>query len=84
VLWPNPPATFEDFRAGLRPGGNLTGTTRMLSEMSAKHVELLKQAVPSLSRLAILWNPGNSSHTPALKAAETTALAVDPDGSRAG
>jgi ABC-type uncharacterized transport system substrate-binding protein len=27
-----------------RPGGNLTGTTRMISEMSAKHVELLKEA----------------------------------------
>src|SRR6185295_18309175 len=56
-----------------RPGGNLTGTTRMLSEMSIKHVELLKQAVPSLSRLAVLWNPDNSSHTPALKSAETAA-----------
>src|SRR6516162_5741372 len=31
-----------------RPGANVTGTTRMISEMSAKHVELLKEAVPSL------------------------------------
>ncbi len=58
------------------PGGNLTGTTRMLSEMSVKHVELLKQAVPSLSRLAVLFNPGNSSHEPALKAVATTAQAL--------
>ena len=56
-----------------RPGGNLTGTTRMLSEMSVKHVEFLKQAVPGLGRLAILWNPANSSHAPALRAAELAA-----------
>jgi putative tryptophan/tyrosine transport system substrate-binding protein len=56
-----------------RPGGNLTGTTRMLSEMSVKHLEFLKQAVPSLSRVAILWNPTNSSHAPALKAVESAA-----------
>jgi putative ABC transport system substrate-binding protein len=59
-----------------RPGGNLTGTTRMLTEMSVKHVELLKQAVPSLSRLAVLWNPANLSHPAALKAVETTARSL--------
>lgn len=56
-----------------RPGGNVTGTTRMISEMSGKHVEFLKQAVPGLSRLAILWNPLNSSHVPALGAARSAA-----------
>ena len=55
------------------PGGNLTGTTRMLTEMSAKHIQLLKEAAPSLSRVAVLWNPDNTSHGPALQAAETTA-----------
>lgn len=59
-----------------RPGGNLTGTTRMLSEMSVKHVEFLKQAVPGLRRLAILWNPGNSSHAPALRASESAAQSL--------
>lgn len=58
------------------PGGNLTGTTRMISEMSVKHVEFLKQAVPTLSRLAVLWNPANSSHVPALKAVESTARSL--------
>ena len=48
------------------PGGNLTGTTRMITEMSAKHIQLLKEAVPSLSRVAVLGNPGNSSSGPAL------------------
>jgi putative tryptophan/tyrosine transport system substrate-binding protein len=59
-----------------RPGGNLTGTTRMLTEMSVKHVEFIKQAIPPLSRLAILWNPANSSHRPALQAAETAARSL--------
>jgi putative ABC transport system substrate-binding protein len=59
-----------------RPGGNLTGTTRMLPEMSAKHVELLKEAVPSLSILAVLWNPMNTSHRPALQAGEAAARSL--------
>jgi putative ABC transport system substrate-binding protein len=56
-----------------RPGANLTGTTRMISEMSAKHVELLKESYPALSNLAVLWNPNNSSHRPALSAVESSA-----------
>jgi putative tryptophan/tyrosine transport system substrate-binding protein len=59
-----------------RPGGNLTGTTRMISEMSAKHVELLKQVYPPLSTLAILWNPNNSSHPSALSSAQGTAQSL--------
>src|ERR1043166_9440699 len=59
-----------------RPGANLTGTTRMISEMSAKHVELLKEAIPSLVRLAVLWNPTNSSHRPALQAAQAAARSL--------
>ena len=59
-----------------RPGANLTGTTRMISEMSAKHVELLKEAVPSLAKLAVLWNPTNSSHRPALQATEVAARSL--------
>ena len=59
-----------------RPGANLTGTTRMIPEMSAKHVELLKEAVPSLRKLTVLWNPTNSSHPPAMQSVETTARAL--------
>jgi putative ABC transport system substrate-binding protein len=59
-----------------RPGANLTGTTRMISEMSAKHDELLKEASPELSNLAVLWNPNNSSHPPALRAAEASAQSL--------
>jgi putative tryptophan/tyrosine transport system substrate-binding protein len=59
-----------------RPGANLTGTTRMISDMSAKHVELLKEVDPSLAKLAVLWNPTNSSHAPALQAVHTVAQSL--------
>lgn len=59
-----------------RPGANLTGTTRMISEMSAKHVELLKEIDPSLVKIAVLWNPANSSHQPALLAVNAAAQSL--------
>ena len=48
----------------------------MTSEISVKHLELLKEAVPATSQLAILWNPANSSHAPAPKALETPARSL--------
>ena len=46
-----------------RPGGNITGLSASVgSEMAGKQMELLKAAVPHVSRVAILANPGNSSH----------------------
>jgi putative tryptophan/tyrosine transport system substrate-binding protein len=41
-----------------RPGGNITGLTVLAPEMVAKGLELLKQAVPGVSRVAVLWHPG--------------------------
>jgi putative tryptophan/tyrosine transport system substrate-binding protein len=40
-----------------RPGGNITGLTGISPELSAKRLELLKEVVPGLSRVAIMWNP---------------------------
>jgi ABC-type uncharacterized transport system substrate-binding protein len=42
-----------------RPGGNVTGFTILGPELEGKRLELLKQAIPGLSRLAVLWNPSN-------------------------
>ena len=42
-----------------RPGGNITGTTRASPEMAGKQLQLLKDAVPKISRVAVLWNPAN-------------------------
>ncbi len=42
-----------------RPGGNITGLTRMTRDLDGKRLELLKEIVPSLSRVATLLNPAN-------------------------
>ncbi len=42
-----------------RPGGNLTGLTHMMPALAGKRLELLKETIPKLSRVAVLWHPGN-------------------------
>jgi putative tryptophan/tyrosine transport system substrate-binding protein len=56
-----------------RPGGNLTGLSTFYPELSTKHLEMLRDLVPGLSRVAILWNPTNEDATVALKEAERAA-----------
>ena len=62
-----------------RPGGNVTGTSTFLPEMSGAYLELLKAAVPQVTRVAVLWNPANPVITPALDEVRETArtLAVE-------
>jgi putative ABC transport system substrate-binding protein len=43
-----------------RPGGNLTGTSILSGDYSVKWLQLLKEAVPRLQRVAVLWNPDNT------------------------
>jgi putative ABC transport system substrate-binding protein len=40
-----------------RPGGNVTGLSNITAELGGKRLELLKEAIPGLSRVAFLWNP---------------------------
>jgi putative ABC transport system substrate-binding protein len=40
-----------------RPGGNVTGLSSITAELGGKRLELLKEAVPGLTRVAFLWNP---------------------------
>jgi len=56
-------AAFDPVTDGLvtslaRPGGNVTGLATLSSELVGKNLEQLKQAVPGVSRVAILWQPG--------------------------
>ena len=59
-----------------RPGGNLTGLTFFLAEICAKRVELIKEAIPALTRVAVIVNPGNFSHPIVLEAMQRTAGAL--------
>jgi len=57
----------DPVRAGVvaslgHPGGNITGNTVLGAEVGGKRLQLLKLAVPTTSRVAILWNPDNPSH----------------------
>ncbi len=44
------------------PGGNVTGLSIMTTELSAKRLQLLKEAIPRLTRVAVLWNPDTPYH----------------------
>jgi putative ABC transport system substrate-binding protein len=50
--------------AGLpRPGGNITGLANLTSELVGKRLELLKEVIPQLSRVTVLWTPSTPSTT---------------------
>jgi putative ABC transport system substrate-binding protein len=59
-----------------RPGGNITGLSIMMTETNVKGLELLKEAVPGLSRVAVIWDPATPSHGPGLKAIEAAGPAL--------
>ena len=59
-----------------RPGGNLTGLDIFLPEVCTKRVELIREAIPTLIRAAIIVNPANPSHLMALTAAQRAASAL--------
>jgi putative ABC transport system substrate-binding protein len=55
------------------PGGNVTGMTTLSTDLPAKQIEMLKEAMPQLARLAALANPANAATAPALKHVERAA-----------
>jgi putative ABC transport system substrate-binding protein len=59
-----------------RPGGTVTGLTLLAPQMSAKRLELLREVAPSVSRLAVLWNPTNPSQEGILREVQITAEAI--------
>ena len=59
-----------------RPGGNITGLTALGQELSGKRLELLKEAVPKVSRVAVLSNPTNPDSGLSLKGMEVAARAL--------
>src|SRR5512132_354276 len=66
-----------------RPGGNVTGLTNLSAELGGKRLELLKEAVPKLARVAVLYEPANPASVPQVKevlatAARALGLTVQP------
>jgi len=67
----------EGFVASLaRPGGNITGLSTLAPEISGKQLEILKEVVPRLSRVAVLGNSTEPSYAPILKELELAAGAL--------
>jgi putative tryptophan/tyrosine transport system substrate-binding protein len=64
------------------PGGNITGFSMLLTELSAKELEILHEAVPQAERIGVLWNPTTPSHEPAMlaihEAAKSLGLKLHP------
>src|SRR5262245_27476769 len=56
-----------------RPGGNVTGMTEMAAHLSGKRLELLKETIPGLSRVAVFWNPPNPAYGPVLRGLDAAA-----------
>src|SRR5262249_53238123 len=56
-----------------RPGGNFTGIAVLSADLEVKNLTLLKEAVPALSRVAVLWNPDNPAWLPLLSALQAAA-----------
>jgi putative tryptophan/tyrosine transport system substrate-binding protein len=55
------------------PGGNVTGLSIMASDLVGKQLEVLKEVVPEVSRVALLWNPDNPGSAPQVREAEVAA-----------
>jgi putative tryptophan/tyrosine transport system substrate-binding protein len=50
-----------------RPGGNVTGLSMMTSDLNSKRLQMLKDVVPGLTRVAVLWNPDHPFHHQVIK-----------------
>ena len=84
---------IEPVKAGVvkslaRPGGNVTGITALGRELIGKRLELLKEAVPKLARVAVLYDPANPNSGLEVKedlpiAARALKLTILPSEARA-
>jgi putative tryptophan/tyrosine transport system substrate-binding protein len=67
------PVGVKHVRSLAEPGGNATGMTMLLTDMVAKQLEVLKEALPTAKRFGVLYASAAPSHVPALAAAESAA-----------
>jgi putative ABC transport system substrate-binding protein len=69
------PIASEVIASLARPGGNITGVMAAAT-LTEKRLEILKEAVPEASRIAVLWNPGNPATASFVPATQGTAQAL--------
>ena len=55
------------------PGGNVTGLANSAADLAGKRMQILKEVIPQITRVAVLWDPTNPSNVPQLKAAGAAA-----------
>jgi len=70
------PVAMGFVRSLARPGGNITGLTTLSADIMAKRLQLIKEAVPKATRIAVLWRRGNPTHQPNLKEIESAAVSM--------
>ena len=59
-----------------RPGNNITGQTIIAPDVTGKRLELLREVIPALARVAVLWNPNNPVSVPELKETQAAARSL--------
>ncbi len=60
-----------------QPGGNITGLANLTPELAGKRLELLKEVIPQISRVAVLWNPDNTIAGLRMRETEVAANSLD-------
>ena len=70
------PVGFGLVRSFARPGGNLTGVSILQVELGAKRLELLREAVPGVTQVGVLWDPSFSPAAPELRQIEAAARSL--------
>ncbi|WP_024520809.1 ABC transporter substrate-binding protein [Bradyrhizobium sp. Tv2a-2] len=64
------PVGLGDVASLSRPGGNITGMSMLLTEISVKELEILRETLSDAVRIGVLWNPTTPSHPSAVRAVE--------------
>ncbi len=76
MLFPGDPVGAGLVSSLTRPGGNITGTSLMFPDLAGKRLELLREIVPRLRRVVLLWNPTNASTAADMRATEVAAKSL--------
>src|SRR5260370_5086917 len=76
MLFVGDPVEAGLVRSLTHPGAHVTGTSLMLPDLGGKRLALLREIVPKLRRVAILWNSGNASAAAEMRATETAARSL--------